>query len=229
VRADDRDTVMLSWNPTPPVSGSVQISLKIAEIDDDVYMANKARIDKAIDQGNRGINELLNLKGVDLLSAPSVTTMPSLKATIDIVREFPFATSFAVPKLTHGTLLPGVALPPTPSQFVTHDVGISADITPSVLNDQIDLYCNLHIIDFVGFTETNQAIKSPAFETREVNLLEEFDKGTEMKGALIPGFRFDEETVTDRDKAGKVVSTTQKTVKKRLVVFLSASQVPSVR
>jgi beta-lactamase regulating signal transducer with metallopeptidase domain len=206
----------------------VNIELKISEIDDDEYLANKDKIDAALKKGGDGIIELLNnMKGVSLLSAPSVTTKPGLKANIEIVRKFPYPTIFdptdTVRRPNPTTI---TIIPPTPREFQTRDVGVSAEIMPTVLHDKIALYCNLHITDFVGFTETNQAIKSAAFETREVNLLEEFDKGAELKGAMIPGFRYDEETVTDRDNAGKVVSTTQKTSKKRLVVFLSASLVP---
>ena len=44
-----------------------------------------------------------NLKGVSLLSAPSVTTQNGFKANIDIVREFPYPTSFEKPKLSNSS------------------------------------------------------------------------------------------------------------------------------
>ena len=60
-----------------------------------------------------------NLQGVSLLSAPSVTTQSGLKANIDIVREFPYPTSFEKPKLSSNSNLayssgPGANLIPDP-------------------------------------------------------------------------------------------------------------------
>jgi len=43
--------------------------------------------------------------GVSLLSAPTITTQSGLKANIDIVREFPYPTSFEKPKLSTGSNL----------------------------------------------------------------------------------------------------------------------------
>ncbi len=42
-----------------------------------------------------------NSSGVSLVSAPSVTTQTGLKANIDIVREFPYPTSFEKPKISN--------------------------------------------------------------------------------------------------------------------------------
>jgi len=120
-----------------------------------------------------------NLKGVSLLSAPSVTTQNGLKANIDIVREFPYPTSFEKPKLSNNSALfyPGVptvvtlpvfpffaiidepvgplamAVPPTPREFVTQDVGVSLEVKPTTYPDQrIDLdITKAQVLDFDGF------------------------------------------------------------------------------
>jgi bla regulator protein blaR1 len=215
--------------PAPP---QVRLELKVSEIDDDVYLAHKDEIDTALKKGGVGIITLLNnLKGVSLLSAPSVTTQPGLKATVDIVREFPYPISFNPAKSFQNlpissnsgpvTNLTAYA-PPTPSEFVTKDVGISADLMPTVHDDKIDLSCSLRITDFDGFIETNQALQTPAFDIREANFLEEFGHDDEIKGALIPGLHSEEETVTDHDSAGKVLSEKKVAANKRLLVFLSA-------
>jgi general secretion pathway protein D len=102
-----------------------------------------------------------NMKGVSLLSAPSVTTQNGLKANIDIVREFPYPTSFEKPKLSNNSELsyPGgigplsMAIPPTPSEFVTQDVGVSLEVRPTTYPDQrIDLdITKAQVLDFDGF------------------------------------------------------------------------------
>src|SRR5207245_5660330 len=58
-------------------------------------------------------------KGVDLLSAPKVTTKSGQRAVIEIVREFRYPTTFTAPQIpsitgTTGTLLPGQAPPVVP-------------------------------------------------------------------------------------------------------------------
>ena len=116
-----------------------------------------------------------NLTGVSLLSAPSVTTQNNLKANIDIVREFPYPTSFERPQLSNnsnlvypappsvitGFLPPALfavgplsmAIPPTPREFVTQDVGVSLEVKPTTYPDQrIDLdITKAQVLDFDGF------------------------------------------------------------------------------
>ena len=109
------------------------------------------------------INALNNLQGVSLLSAPSVTTQNGLKANIDIVREFPYPTSFEKPKLSNGTNLAYagtttpliLAVPPTPREFVTQDVGVSLEVKPTTYPDQrIDLdITKAQVLDFDGFID----------------------------------------------------------------------------
>jgi general secretion pathway protein D len=106
---------------------------------------------------------LNNLQGVSLLSAPSVTTQNGLKANIDIVREFPYPTSFEKPKLSNntnlaysGTSTPLIlAIPPTPREFVTQDVGVSLEVKPTTYPDQrIDLdITKAQVLDFDGFID----------------------------------------------------------------------------
>ena len=104
-----------------------------------------------------------NIQGVSLLSAPSVTTQNGLKANIDIVREFPYPTSFEKPKLSNnanlaytGATVPlTLAVPPTPREFVTQDVGVSLEVKPTTYPDQrIDLdITKAQVLDFDGFID----------------------------------------------------------------------------
>jgi general secretion pathway protein D len=119
------------------------------------------------------INAINNLQGVSLLSAPSVTTQSGLKANIDIVREFPYPTSFEKPKLSNSSNiaysagpdfnLPVVlAIPPTPREFVTQDVGVSLEVKPTTYPDQrIDLnITKAQVLDFDGFIDYGVPIRA---------------------------------------------------------------------
>jgi len=118
------------------------------------------------------VNAINNMKGVSLLSAPSVTTQNGLKASIDIVREFPYPTSFEKPKLSNSDLeyIAGpaqfqpvtLAIPPTPREFTTADIGVSLEVMPTTYPDQrIDLdITKAQVLDFDGFIDYGQGIVS---------------------------------------------------------------------
>ena len=112
------------------------------------------------------IQAINNLQGVSLLSAPSVTTQNGLKANIDIVREFPYPTNFDKPKLSNSSNLAYssgefenealvLAIPPTPREFVTQDVGVSLEVQPTTYPDKrIDLdITKCQVLDFDGFID----------------------------------------------------------------------------
>jgi hypothetical protein len=114
---------------------------------------------------------------------------------------------------------------------VTKDVGISAEITPTInaANSpdpgKIVLNGKFSVTDFEGFTKSNiNNIQMPAFETRESLFIEALNDNQE-KGIWIPGGRFDEETITDKGSFEKLFSEKKETVKKRLLLFVSASLV----
>jgi general secretion pathway protein D len=126
------------------------------------------------------IDMLNNMKGVSLLSSPNVTTQNGLKANIDIVREFPYPTSFEKPKLsnnselfypsTEETTIGGgtgigplsLAVPPTPREFTTQDVGVSLEVKPTTYPDKrIDLdITKCQVLDFDGFINYGIAIRA---------------------------------------------------------------------
>jgi len=119
------------------------------------------------------INAINNIQGVSLVSAPSVTTQNGLMASIDIVREFPYPTSFERPRLSNNSNLAysaGVnagdplvlAIPPTPREFVTQDVGVSLEVKPTTYPDQrIDLdITKAQVLDFDGFIDYGVPIRT---------------------------------------------------------------------
>jgi general secretion pathway protein D len=109
------------------------------------------------------IDAINNLKGTSLISAPSVTTQNGLKANIDIVREFPYPSSFERPRISTNFGLAyssgtefgelQLAIPPTPREFVTQPLGVSLEVTPTTYPDQrIDLdITKAQVVDFDGF------------------------------------------------------------------------------
>jgi general secretion pathway protein D len=188
------------------------------------------------------VSAINNLQGVSLLSAPSVTTQNGLKANIDIVREFPYPTSFEKPKLSNnsnlayssgpfsGDGLPGdgdfpsalvLAIPPTPREFVTQDVGVSLEVKPTTYPDQrIDLdITKAQVLDFDGFIDygvpirtrlridsppadeegtivTSGTINQPVFNLRSmVTDLQVLDGQTAVLGGLI---REDTQEINDK-------------------------------
>ena len=212
------------------LKGSIEVGLKVVEISDDVYQAHQSAIDAGVEKGDAAVFALFNnLKGVSLLSAPSVITKPGLKATIEIVREFPYPTSFEYPKTGQIPTGPGcgtnliVTIPTTPREFVTKDVGVNAEITPSLDNEKIVLNGKFSLVEFAGFTQSNLGPQMPTFDTKETHFLEAVDDNQE-KGIWIPGVHIDEPTAPVQLIDGKPLPSVQPG-KKRYLFFLSASLV----
>ena len=206
----------------------IEIGLKAIEVSNDIYLANKAKFDAAVE--NADIGFFVRMKGADFVSTPTVTTLPGQKATIEITREFPYPATFEPAKLV---MIPGGVrrVPPTPDKFVTKDIGLSAEFTPTINAadspepGKIMLTGKFTVTDFEGFTASNLNVKMPAFDTRESFFIEALND-REMKGIWIPGLRGDEQTITDTDQAGKIISTKTKAANKRLLLFVSARRIP---
>ncbi len=106
------------------------------------------------------IRALNQKKGVDLLSAPKVTTKSGQRAVIEIVREFRYPTTFTppqVPTFSGGgagtTVAPAVVTPTTPSTFETRNTGVTLEVEPVVGPDGITIDLNLvpQVVEFEGF------------------------------------------------------------------------------
>ena len=202
-----------------------------------------------------------NTNGVSLLDAPTITTQNGLKANIDIVREFPYPTSFEKPKLSNTEVqysdLPGVslelAIPPTPREFETQDLGVSLEVKPTTYPDQrIDLdITKAQVVDFEGFIDygvpivarldqagpdqvlTDGTINQPVFNLRSVvTNLQVLDGQTAVLGGLI-----NESTQEIDDKVpvlgdlplvGRLFqSKISERTKKNLLIFITARLIKS--
>jgi len=114
------------------------------------------------------IRALNQKKGVDLLSAPKVTTKSGQRAVIEIVREFRYPTTFTppqVPSITGGTGGTGtvsieVVTPTTPQTFETRNTGVTLEVEPVVGPDGVTIDLNLvpQVVEFEGFINYGSAI-----------------------------------------------------------------------
>jgi general secretion pathway protein D len=107
------------------------------------------------------IRALNQKKGIDLLSAPRVTTKSGQRAVIEIVREFRYATQYTppqVPSITgggsgNGTVSISVVTPTTPTAFETRNTGVTLEVEPVVGPDGVTIDLNLvpQVVEFEGF------------------------------------------------------------------------------
>ncbi len=120
------------------------------------------------------IRALNQKKGIDLLSAPRVTTKSGQRAVIEIVREFRYPTQFQPPQIpqTVGSTNGGVAggstsvpiTPTTPTAFETRNTGVTLEVEPVVGPDGITIDLNLvpQVVEFEGFINYGSPIFSSA-------------------------------------------------------------------
>ncbi|MGC1482044.1 MAG: Amuc_1098 family type IV pilus outer membrane protein [Chthoniobacterales bacterium] len=102
-------------------------------------------------------------KGIDLLSAPSVTTKSGQRATIQLVREFRYPVQFDPPQIPQTTGDTNVTFTPTtPSQFETRNIGVELEVEPTVGPDGFTIELNLspRVTEFDGFVNYGSPIST---------------------------------------------------------------------
>jgi general secretion pathway protein D len=131
------------------------------------------------------VRALNQKKGVDLLSAPRVTTKSGQRAVIEIVREFRYPTQFNPPQIPQTfnppnstTILPGQAsqgtsfpvTPTTPTAFETRNTGVTLEVEPVVGPDGITIDLNLvpQVVEFEGFINYGSPIQT--FSTNSLGM-----------------------------------------------------------
>ena len=134
------------------------------------------------------VRALNQQKGVDLLSAPRVTTKSGQKATIEIIREFIYPTQFQPPQIPQnfnagggnintGTGVAGLlggltggssssssfpVTPTTPTNFEKRNTGVTLEVEPVIGPDNytIDLNLQPQVVDFDGFINYGSPIQT---------------------------------------------------------------------
>jgi general secretion pathway protein D len=171
------------------------------------------------------LRALSQKKGIDLVSAPKVTTKSGSTAKIEIVREFRYPSQFDPPQLsasTGSTYAPVV--PNSPSAWDTKNTGITLEVEPTVGPDSytIELRLAPRVIEFDGFINygspinvgvqyssplfpflpsqtieaTPNTINQPVFSVREVETqVSVYDGQTVVMGGLM---REDVQKVQDK-------------------------------
>ena len=123
----------------------------------------------------RGLNQK---KGIDLLSAPRVTTKRGTIAKIEVIREFKYPTEFSPPQIPQnvggnngGGLLGGggggggasfPVTPTTPTAFEKKDVGVTLEVEPNLLPDGYSIEMRLvpQVVEFEGFINYGSPIQT---------------------------------------------------------------------
>jgi general secretion pathway protein D len=111
------------------------------------------------------IRALNQKKGIDLLSAPSVTTKSGQRAIIEVIRELRYPGTYTPPQVpsissTTGTTVigaaaavPVVVTPTTPATWETRNTGVTLEVEPVVGGDATTIDLNLipQVVEFEGF------------------------------------------------------------------------------
>lgn len=192
------------------------------------------------------IRALDQKKGVDLLTAPRVTTKSGSAALVEIIREFRYPIEFDPPQLPEGNATSNLATPTTPTAFEMRPVGVTLNVLPTVGSDNYTIELELEpiVTEFEGFinygspindphnpgsTITDNTINQPIFSTRRVKTaVTIWDGQTVVLGGLM---REDVQKVDDKIPVlgdipllGRAFrSKVEEHIKKNLVIFVTAT------
>jgi general secretion pathway protein D len=121
------------------------------------------------------IRALNQKKGIDLLSAPSVTTKSGQRAIIEVVREFRYPRTYTPPQVPSiGTttaagsqVVPVVVTPTTPQDWETRNTGVTLEVEPVVGGDATTIDLNLvpQVVEFEGFINYGSPINAVGVNT----------------------------------------------------------------
>src|SRR5205823_2106172 len=116
------------------------------------------------------IRALNQKKGIDLLSAPRVTTKSGQRAIIEVVREFRYPRTYTAPQVpsigtttTSGSqVVPVVVTPTTPQDWETRNTGVTLEVEPVVGGDATTIDLNLvpQVVEFEGFINYGSPINA---------------------------------------------------------------------
>src|SRR5438477_7012647 len=121
------------------------------------------------------IRALNQKKGVDLLSAPKVTTKSGQRAIIEVVREFRYPKTFTPPQVPSigsttsvaNQVVPVVVTPTTPQDWETRNTGVTLEVEPVVGEDTTTIDLNLvpQVVEFEGFINYGSPINAVGVQT----------------------------------------------------------------
>jgi beta-lactamase regulating signal transducer with metallopeptidase domain len=185
----------------------VRVEIQVVEMSEEDYRAHRAQIDAALRKGN--IDGISKLHSFDLLSEPPVLAKPGERATMELVRVFPFPVKF---ERVSGKL--------EPLAFERRSIGVRFPLTATLKNGLIQVGGKLTLTSFEGFTQTGEKTFSPTFRSCDVYLFEEMKSG-ETRGILVPGLQTNPGDDLADPQYGTIVSSVPKPPR-RVLLFLNA-------
>ena len=122
------------------------------------------------------IRALNQKKGIDLLSAPKVTTKSGQRAIIEVVREFRYPKTYTPPQVPSDwqprqrrvqQVVPVVVTPTTPQDWETRNTGVTLEVEPVVGGDATTIDLNLvpQVVEFEGFINYGSPINAVGVNT----------------------------------------------------------------
>jgi general secretion pathway protein D len=121
------------------------------------------------------IRALNQKKGIDLLSAPKVTTKSGQRAIIEVVREFRYPKTYTQPQVPqigsttnqNNAVVPVVVTPTTPQDWETRNTGVTLEVEPVVGGDNTTIDLNLvpQVVEFEGFINYGSPINAVGIQT----------------------------------------------------------------
>ena len=121
------------------------------------------------------IRALNQKKGIDLLSAPSVTTKSGQRAIVEVIREFRYPRTYTPPQVpsigttttTGSQVVAVVVTPTTPQDWETRNTGVTLEVEPVVGEDATTIDLNLvpQVVEFEGFINYGSPISAVGVNT----------------------------------------------------------------
>jgi general secretion pathway protein D len=124
------------------------------------------------------IRALNQKKGIDLLSAPRVTTKSGQRAIVEVIREFRYPKTYTQPQVPSiastsntivggATTVPVVVTPTTPQDWETRNTGVTLEVEPVVGGDATTIDLNLvpQVVEFEGFINYGSPINAVGVNT----------------------------------------------------------------
>ncbi len=106
------------------------------------------------------LRKLTTTKGVDLLSAPRLTSKSGQRGTIEIIREFRYATEWSTNTKTKEL---------TPVAFETRNLGVTMQVEPvAVSDDSLDLTITPEVVELEGYVNPKGNKPVPLLNGRSV-------------------------------------------------------------
>lgn len=158
------------------VDGLLKATSTVSSVSPGIFALSGVMTDPQFQVVIRALNQK---KGVDLMSAPSVTTKSGQKATVEVVREFYYPTEFDPPQIPQqfGNTGGGVSLtgggggggggsfpvtPTTPTAFEMKPIGVRMEVDAVVGPDgySIDLNLAPEVNEFEGFINYGSPIQT---------------------------------------------------------------------